>query len=103
MTLGLSNEFYSNLKLILSSCLTRPKTEEFWTDFEVLIRCVKNSGAAFKAEVNQNELDICTMLIDFIGGFISGDMLTGTQSNDTMISKCFLFILQYFFNLSQGN
>ncbi len=100
---GLSGLFYAKLKTVLANLLEDKESAEFWSDFEVLIKCLRNSAAAFKADVYPDELDIIQKLIDFIRTEKVLKNLTDKGSNDEMIQKCLVFVLQYFFNLSQGN
>ena len=59
-----------------------------------LIKCLKNSAAAFKINSNDNERQVCEFLNEFL------------QKNDTELnqdmSNCILFSFQYIFNLIQG-
>ena len=101
---GLPASFYAKLERVLASLLENKDSAEFWADFEVLIKCLRNSAASFKAEVNPDELVICQKLIDFLRMKSTLKKLTEKGDIDgTMIQKCLVFVLQYFFNLSQGN
>ncbi len=100
---GLSALFYAKLGKVLAHLLENKESDEFWTDFEVVIKCLRNSAAAFKADVNPDELAICQMLLDFLREESTLKKLTNRDVNDTTTRNCLVFVLQYFFNLSQGN
>ncbi|CAF0726737.1 unnamed protein product [Brachionus calyciflorus] len=97
------NEFYQILFNKLETSLEiEPKN---WSLLRLIMKCIKNSAAAFKTTFSQSESDLCEYLYKKI--------LEAFNSEKIIIfSKClnsddeFQFyqsILQYYFNLIQGN
>ena len=98
---GMPGMFYSVMKRQLSHLLAIEVDLKRWGPLEVFIKCMRNSGAAFKTDINNEELDICALLGNFV------DQLLGSSSDelpvDSQSINCLIYTLQYFFNLSQGN
>lgn len=103
---GLPDLFYSTMHAIIDSHLSKNRScaALFTPEFEVLIRCIKNSAATFRSSVNVNEVAICERLVDVCNELIVSDEAYEMLSKkDHSAFKCFQFVLQYFFNLGQGN
>ena len=98
---GMPGMFYSVMKDQLSHLLSFETDQKRWDLLEIFIKCMRNSGAAFKTDIHNNELDICVLLGNLVDELL--DSSSDELSVDSKSINCLIFILQYFFNLSQGN
>lgn len=86
-------EFYSILQEKLSFLLDNQIFE--WSFLRLLLKCLKNSAAAFKQSFSNSENNLCLYLTQFLAL-----NLKPTLDQDEI--HFFLNIFQYFFNLIQG-
>ena len=70
--------------------------------FENLLKCLRNSAAAFKPKLSENEKSICVLLIDHLDKNLN-EYPNQTWTNNSLISHQIVELtLKYFFNISQG-
>ncbi|RNA05617.1 hypothetical protein BpHYR1_032636 [Brachionus plicatilis] len=70
-----------------------------WTILRQLMKCIKNSAASFKTEFSQEECHLCDELVQII----DRNLFVNSQNADQNEFHFYLNILQYIFNLVQGN
>ena len=105
--------FYSVIKQLLNELLEEEIgkfSEENEKTLELAIKCLKNSSAAVtETELSDDETDICKLLISYLKQNLNDENLkiiqhsnTNNNCSSSSGSCIFVYIMQYFFNLSQG-
>lgn len=84
--------FYSILNEILSQHLDKKQANVSNEIIELAVKCLKNSSAAIKTNLGEDETRICKLLIEYLND----------SSRAQHQENICIFIMQYFFNLSQG-
>lgn len=89
--------FYSTLNEILNEHLERDDATEI---VELALKCLKNSSAALKTNLmSADETHICRLLLEYL----NKNLLSAELSDEQQEQSVLIFIMQYCFNLSQGN
>lgn len=70
-----------------------------WSILRLILKCIKNSAASFKSEFSSQECDTCDKLVQFL----DPEILSNSATIDENEFHCHLNVLQYIFNLVQGN
>ena len=113
---SIANEFYKTFKRKLQASLLHKLDE----NVHLLTKCLKNSAAAFKSDLDADEHEICQSLISYLncaidsngesfdlnlknendGADVDGD--DAFYSDKKTKHSIYQNVFQYFFNLTQG-
>ena len=113
---SIANEFYKTFKGKLQASLLHKLDE----NVHLLTKCLKNTAAAFKSDLDADEYEICQSLIGYLNCAIDSneeslDLNLKNENDEADVDEVDAFysdkktkhsiyqnVFQYFFNLTQG-
>lgn len=94
----LDDRFYS----VLFDHIRRSYASRDWPILCLIVRCLKNSAAAFKSNFNEHEKSICLFIGQILKENVANESVFCDKSSEQPSTVLFRLIFNYLFNHIQG-